>query len=261
MSNKIAIVISTIARDDLLLKCLNSILDVWQDGWKIFVVDQNQYHSEEKELLYKMLCRKDHPPDKQCLEVIYTDWNIGLSRARNLGVKKAWEQGFAYTIISADSIYFDQSMKELPNLLYKYSTYNLLGFEIKGRGCNWEGKLTLNPGQSFVLDFIEKDYNCEIQDVTCCRNFFVANTISLINCPWDEDLLMHEHEPWMWSYSQARNKMAWTPKITGTYIGEKTGIYAKLRQQNMQECRQKLLTKWGIKRWIEYKNHQWCSCT
>lgn len=286
---KIAICIPTIHRDNILMETLNSILDVWSDDWKIYIIDQNKIedYSTEKEIFYKTACSKFHTETDQQIKVIEAPYDCGLSFSRNLGVAQAAKDNIPFCLMSADSIKFDKSMKHINNLI-KYINYSsdfnidLLGLNLKNRTVGWEAKLDLKD--SFILDFIDKnnkpdwkfadletirdskewsDENgnpAKVGDVIniwkcdIVRNFFLATTKSLLKVQWDENLKMHEHESFFWEYKKAGYKVGWTNSCHGEYIGTKENEYGKLRAKNMRESLNYLFKKYNLTSWAKYIN-------
>lgn len=263
MNNKIAIIIPTIHRDDVLMETLNSILDNGSGvDWIVYIIDQNKEedYSKEKRIFYEI---------EQRIKVIKAPYDCGLSMARNLGVEQASKDEIPYCLISADSIKFSDSMKHINNIV-KYLNYSpdfnidLLGLNLKNRNVGWEAWLDLKD--SFVLDFIDKYelpggdfcyfdkikttiFHCDI-----VRNFFLATTQSLLNTKWDNNLKMREHEDFFWRYKQEGFKVGWTNLCHGEYIGKKEGAYLNLRTKNMRECKDYLFKKYNLKSWVKYIN-------
>lgn len=204
---------------------------------------------------------------------------IGLSAARNLGVEQAKAMEIPYCLIMADSILATPTFGDLPILLQYFDKYDLIGLNLIGR-IGWEGTLSLLAGQSFELDFLNKDKECddyiietqysELDDSPChiniggiwkcniVRNFFLAKTQTLFDVKWDNNLKMREHEDFFYRYAQAGYKVGCTDLINGDYIGEESksgnSDYALLRRKNMDLGLKYLLQKYNIKKWITYKN-------
>lgn len=261
---EIAIIIPTIDRDDLLISTIHNVVDYYQENWQIFIIDQNkeENYSEDKTLLYNTIASQFHHPDNRRIEIIKVPYDSGLSHCRNVGVKRAMEKGIPYCLISADSIKFKKSMRNISELLRYFNRYDLIGLDIENR-LKWEAKIRLIEGKSFELDFIQTSckncsskkliiYNCDI-----CRNFFLAKTETLLELPWDENLKMHEHEDFFYRYSTIF-KVGYTNHFKGEYVGEKSkkdgSPYSKLRQKNMRESLEVLRKKYNISGWVTYKN-------
>jgi glycosyltransferase involved in cell wall biosynthesis len=241
--DKIAIILTTFLRDDLLEKSIKSIEACWQTNWRLFIIDQNP--TKEKAEKYKFYCY---------LPVAY---DCGLSYSRNLGVKMAKEFEIPYCLITADSIAFDASMinESVITTRLEHEGLNLCGLNLKNR-IAWEGLLDLIPNQHFEIDFIEKPksrpyslWSCEI-----VRNFFIATTDSLYKTKWDEELKMGEHESFFWEYKQKGYKVCCTDLCSGSYIGVKPAQYRDVREKNFHEGLQKLKKKYHISGWVKYKH-------
>lgn len=251
--NKIAILIPTILKDDILMETLNSIIDNWSDDFGVLIGDQNDMsnYSEEKILFYKSACAFAHtmmPGD--CFKVVQLPFDCGLSYARNKLVEIAHGLGIKYCVISADSIKFTESMKQLGELTRLLNTIDLLGFELKNR-IGWEAKLDLKD--SFILDFIKKTeednvyYDCDI-----VRNFFLATTESLLKVKWDDTLKMAEHEDFFWRYKKAGYKVGWTDCCEGEYVPCVKNDYKQLRNKNMRMGKELVKKKWGLTSMVKY---------
>jgi glycosyltransferase involved in cell wall biosynthesis len=259
---KVAIIIPTIHRDDLLMKVINSIINVWHDDWKVFILDQNKEedYTEEKRIFYETACSQFHSDDEQRVHIEKVPYDSGISYCRNKGVDLADDYDIPYCIIGADSIEFTDSIKELSRITDGFPLLNtidvhLIGFDLANRNIGWEADLDLTE-DGFVLDFIEKPKTDKRQTLFCdiVRNFFIATTITLRMVKWDNELKMAEHEDFFWRYKEYGFGVMWCNFIRGEYIGEKDGEYAKLRQKNFKECKSKLLKKYNIKKWVSYKN-------
>ena len=114
---KIAILIPTILKDDILMETLNSILDIYQKNWTILIGEQNKPESwsDEKRIFYLTACAFAHTynPSKDIIKIHQLPFDCGLTHARNELVKLANKLGIDYCLMSADSI-------ALLNLCQKY---------------------------------------------------------------------------------------------------------------------------------------------
>ena len=263
---QIAIIIPTILRDDLLMQTINSIVDVWEDDWKVFIIDQNlpETYSEEKRIFYETACSDFHNLDEQRIQVIRMPFDAGISACRNKGVEYASRLRIPYCFIGADSIKFDESMKNLIKLKHYMPKFDIIGCDISNR-IGWEGKLKLYKESHFEIDFIDTKkckecakgklviFKCDI-----VRNFFLARTNALTKIRWDFNLKCMEHEDFFIRFKWSNHKVGCTKYCKGEYIGEESkrdnSEYARLRRRNMDVCRQKLMEKYKLKKWIAYKN-------
>ena len=117
---QIAIIITTINRDNLLMECINSILENIDLSWcKLIIVDQNSliYDSEEKKIFYSTACASAHTRDNRNIEVIRQDYCSGTSQARHLGIAYAKALNIPHIIIGSDSNIFSKSFKQLLKLI------------------------------------------------------------------------------------------------------------------------------------------------
>ena len=263
MNKKIAIIIPTIHRDELLIRTLRSIFKVREPSWQILVIDQNKQEDDSEEKLYYY----QQPPNH--LTVIRTDYDIGISASRNLGVKFAKENKIPYCFITADSIEFTESTSGISKLaqqmnntimgepLFTMASYDLIGLDLKNRRVGWEAKLKLIENRHFELDFIDKNPEDYFPFVFTCdivRNFFLATTKSLFQVKWDENLKACEHEDFFIRYKRTGFKVGWLDFLSGKYIGTREGTYGKLREKNINECREILKKKYNLKGWVQYKH-------
>jgi glycosyltransferase involved in cell wall biosynthesis len=251
-TEKIAFLITTFERDELLYKNVESLLPFLQPNWKIIVVDQGKSSIKKERWVSKT--QYDYV-DR--FHYLYTTYNCGLSKARNILVELANSLECKYCVLSADSIKFNDSILDLKFLIGQMNKneYSLIGLDLLNR-VPWEGWLNLIEGQSFELDFLDETVKKRqlFTECSCVRNFFVATTISLMSTKWSEDLLMAEHECFMYRYSK-ENKMACTTFINGEYIGNQNNeLYKEIRKNNFEQGIHTLLQKYNIKRWITYKN-------
>jgi glycosyltransferase involved in cell wall biosynthesis len=255
MKPKIGFIITTFQRDELLFKSVQSLVDNWQDNFRLIIIDQGELSVEK----HKWIINGGIP------NYYNVPFNSGLSYCRNYGVKKAKELGCDYVVIASDSFLFNSTIKWLPQITNQmYPNFDRIGFELENCCCGWEAKLNLLESESFELDFIDKEgsdfysilhplqyriYRCDI-----VRNFFVATTDSLLDAPWDENLKLCEHEDHAWVYKQKGYKTGWTNKIYAEKMTDRPKEYRKYRQENFREGMKYLREKWDIKGWVTYKH-------
>lgn len=246
----IAIVLTTFLRDELLAKSVASIKANWHSEFYLIIVDQNP--TEEKAELYKEF------------RYIGIQYDSGLSVARNIGCDIAREEDIPYCLITADSIEFNESIKNLTFILsaLEQKTFDLIGLNLLNRRFGWEASINLVEGKYFELDFIDKTlhkndlengqfviHKCEI-----VRNFFIASTSSLREVEWDDNLKMAEHEDFFYRYKLAGKKVGWTNICVGNYIGVRNEEYGKIRNANWNKYTKVLKEKYKITGWVNYVN-------
>ena len=94
-----------------------------------------------------------------------------------------------------------------------------------------------------------------VWDCSIVRNFWIAKTEALIKVPYDEQLIMCEHEDWFWRVKQQGFVCGCTNACTGTYNKcENTPEYDKIRANNFRIGQQRLKDKYNLKTWVTYKN-------
>lgn len=268
---KIAFIITTFMRDDLLFKSVESIQNNWQDNFEIIIVDQGNESFEKWDCLSSYHYYK-------------VPFNSGLSYCRNYGVQKAKELGCEYCFIGSDSFLFNESLKKIDNIvdILEKTNYDLMGFELMPSVCGWEAKLNIIKGKHFELDFIDKDkklaksyitkaepsteYQNEdgspalvgdviyLWDIDICRNIFIADTDSLLKTKWDNNLKLCEHESFFHEYKQNGYKCAWTNVLYANKMTDRPNEYKQLRRTNFNEGLIYLRKKYNITNWVEYKH-------
>lgn len=273
---KIGFIITTFMRDSLLYKSIQSLLKYKQDNWEVIIIDQNGNFKKHDDFNNNMK-----------LHYYSVDYNSGLSFGRNFGVKVAKDLGCCYCFISSDSFLFNKSIQKLNNIvkIMEDCDYDLIGTELTNSVCGWEAKLNLIKGQSFELDFVNKnkpdkiiypneditsECSCHISppcehciqkseeihlwNIDICRNVFIAKIDTLLNVKWDENLKLGEHEDFFWRSKRAGYKGCWTNYIIVDKQTERPDEYAKFRKQNFNEGIKKLREKYNISGWVSYKN-------
>jgi GT2 family glycosyltransferase len=241
---KVGIILTSIERDKSLFKAIQSILDNLQEDWMIIL----GYQSKTKTLEFSH-------PQVYSYELPY---NCGISTARNDLIVKAYALGCTHVILTADSILFNESMKQIGYLVSKLNenNYDLVGLDLENR-IKWEANLQLIPNESFQLDFIDSKEKEKDVLVPCdiVRNFWLARIEALVKVPYDEQLIMVEHEDWFYRFKLAGYKVCCTSYCSGRYNkDENTPIYDEIRSQNFRIGKQRLLKKYNLKSWVVYKN-------
>lgn len=241
--NKIAIILTTIERDGLFFKSLRSILDNLQENWMVIIGYQG-----DKEISFS------HPQ----VYIYQLPYNCGISYARNNMIQTTAAFGCNYVLLTADSIMFNDSMKDLDFVIQRMEVegYDLCGLNLIGR-LPWEAKLDLIPGQSFELDFIDpKDKEKQLL-VPCdiVRNFWIADLKSVAKCGYNNDLVMCEHEDFFWRYKSLDFKVCCTNFCNGLYEKvQNTPEYDTIRKSNFYNGQQLLKKKYNLTSWVTYKN-------
>jgi len=266
--NKIGIILTSIERPQALKKSVESIIKYWQPEFTLFVGLQDDYNSESWKIIEMLIMEN---PTKE-IRLYDLEYDCGISKARNELIQKVNLWGIPFTILTADSIAFDESMKDLPYLMPclqkserpEWSYYDLIGLQLNNR-IGWEAKLNLIQGHAFELDFIEKPIDKHIYVTTetqfnlwpcdIVRNFWIARTEALMRVPYDTRLVMCEHEDFFWRAKQKGLVVGCTNLCTGTYNKfENTPEYDEIRTTNFRIGMQRLKDKYSLKNWASYKH-------
>jgi len=184
-------------------------------------------------------------------------YDCGLSAARNFLVQQANKLGCEFVILTADSIEFKQGYNFQPyiDFLNSNPNYGIVGFKLNNKPC-WEFNMNL-VDKAFELtpskEFIAYE-NIKYQKVDICRNFFLAKTQVLLDCKWDENLKLCEHEPHSWDLKTTTNwKVFYTESLEANYIKQKEGEYKKLRLRANFEYGSMAKMKYGLTQLVRLK--------
>ena len=150
-----AICITTFLRDNLLYKCIQSIVDNHNDNYHILIADQG-YNSPEK------LITINYYQSQIPLEYYRLPFDCGLSIAKNFLVQRASEMQVPYCLIMPDSIQFIE--------IYNFESLS--------------NKLDNNV----IINFNLKN----VEPITL-KTILLASTKCLIDL-WDNELKLWEHE-------------------------------------------------------------------
>ena len=255
---KIAIILTSIERPLSLHRCLESIVKVWDSSWCLMIGLQDDYDSKSFEVVAEIIRLN---PEKE-IRLYDLEYDCGISVARNELINKAAMWGIPYTLLTADSITFDESMKSIEQIIQgmEWNQFDLCGLNLDNR-IKWEAYLNLIdiPERCFELDFIKFE---SIPFVKCdiVRNFWIARTDALFKVPYDEQLIMCEHEDFFWRFKKEGYFVGCTNLCSGTYNkGENTPEYDKIRATNFRIGQQRLKDKYHLKSWITYLNQEYCN--
>ena len=149
---KIAIILTTFLRDNLMKQSVQSILDNWQENYELFVLDQGHKNKEKlnwfKERGFNCLDIGSEN-NKHYWEL---PWDCGLSLARNFGVQQANRKQCSYCLITADSIIFKEkyNFEDIIDFMEIQPIVGIVGFELEKR-IPWECTLEIKDN-SFYFD-------------------------------------------------------------------------------------------------------------
>ena len=151
---KIAILITTFLRDNLLYKTIQSIVDNYTKDCIILIADQG-YSDSEKDITI------DYFASQIPLEYYKLSFDCGLAIARNFLVQKASEIGVPYCLIMPDSVQFTEVYNFEP-LFNKLDSNIIINFKLKN----------IEP--------------------IALKDICLAKTDTLINL-WDEEMKLYEY--------------------------------------------------------------------
>lgn len=255
MNNKIAIILTTIERPLALKKSVESIASVWQDNWILLIGNQNKFCDEST---YQILDEITNKYSKIKCHSYDLPYNCGISYARNYLICMAAIHNCEYTLLTSDSIMFDESMKDIQMVALgmDIEQYKLCGLNLNNR-IPWEADLNLILEQSFELDFIDPREKLIKSYVPCriVRNFWIARTDALLKVPYDDNLIMCEHEDFFWKMKVEGLAVCCTNLCSGTYDNlYNTSKYNEIRETNFRIGKQRLMEKYNLKQWVTYKH-------
>lgn len=246
---KIAIIYTTFLRDKLFYRTINSILANWRENFVLLIADQ----SPTKEKIDWILEKAENNSQIKYYPLLF---DCGLSYSRNFLINIVKKLNIPYSLITADSIEFNENSIKLEPLtkILKEGKANLIGLGLNNR-VYWEYYMKLDPNHFRLIkseDFIEIN-NIKYKKCDIVKNFFLAETDILSKVKWDNDLKLSEHEDFFWRFKQNGFKVLWTDYASANYIEYKPQEYKKYRQRMYKEFRDILRKKYNIKGWVTYE--------
>jgi len=253
--NKIAIILTTFARDILLYQTLKSIEAYYIPNSIVLIGDQGTI-TQDKIKVYQ------NYQNKLNYRISSLPFDCGLSYARNYLVQQAKMLDCEYCLITADSLQFIEqcNIDTYVSFLNSDSNFGIVGFNIKNRQA-WEGEIDLIPNLCFSVQqlhmqnaqFINYN-NVNFYNCTVVRNFFLAKTQCLLDNSWDNELKLCEHEDFFWRLKQTKWKVFYTDSWASNYVKmEHNQEYSAFRQRMYTDFKQVLLKKYNISTWLKYK--------
>lgn len=248
MKPKIAILITTFLRDNLLYKTIQSIINNCSEDYTILIADQG-YNDEEK------LINIDYYKSQIPLKYYRIPFDAGLSVGRNFLVQKANEMSIPYCLLSSDSIQFTQpyDFKPVIEFLETGESCGIVGFDLEGSKCPWEYNMEITPNG---IKFTESTESIKINSIIykkidICRNIFLAKTHTIIGL-WDEDLKLGEHEMAFIEYKKRNYEVYWTD----SYLFKKSNLGGsdeyKTYRGRLPDYLDIVKQKLGISGWVIY---------
>lgn len=238
----VAVIITTFLRDNLLYKCLQSIVNNYTPNLKVFVADQG-YNDDEKNITI------DYYKSQLDLEYFKIPFDSGLSYGRNFLVQKAVDYNIPYCLIIADSIHFSQSydFSSFIDFLESDKSYGLIGFELLNSKCAWEFLLKIENRTLYYLPANNYIIHNQIQykKVDICRNCFLAKTKAVLNL-WDNEMKLSEHTVSFIELQKRNYKVFWTDTISFQRNSPRPSKEYESYRKRTQEYRKLAMLKMDI---------------
>lgn len=242
---KTALLITSIARPDLLTQCILSWLPVLsEDKWVILIAEQGACTEASHSKLIAWGGTWEH---------YVLPYDCGLSASRNYLLGKALKHGCERCLLAADSIHgvgFSESTADVLGGMLT-ATRPLIGGRIAGRE-DFTAGLGLDKDGFFLYKYPERIISREYRVKECgiCCNFFIALTEVLANVRWDSDLKTNEHEDFFWRLGQAGYVCGYCADMLASYVRCTTEEYARLRSRVGGAGAAALCRKYKIKQWL-----------
>jgi GT2 family glycosyltransferase len=257
MINKIGIIVTTFLRDPLMYKIVQSIIDNWKSEYILFIGNQSYQTDEEKikaDNDFRMKVTNINHVDMRYYMLPY---DCGLSYARNYLVQKAHETGCNYIFLTADSYEFkDYKLDTLIEFLESDINNGVVGFvELNKPTPEWQWDVKLIPNDCFLLTKPKRpviDFKgLKLQPCDIVQNFFLAKTQVILDCQWDNELKLTEHEDFFYRLqNETKYKVFFNDSIKCFYVKDKPASYSEKRQRIYNIYKKKLQEKYHIKGWI-----------
>jgi hypothetical protein len=248
--DKIAIIVTTMFRDDLCETAVESMLKYAPENCTIFIGDQGERSPNGH-------VKKIEKWKRDRVQYHALPFDCGLSHSRNFLVEQAYIQGFKYVLIASDSMIFTDETTGINDILSYFEVYDVIGLRLNKAEIYWVGWLTMKERDSFWLDFIDRSKEPDfgpIYDCNIIHNFFIAKTSVIREVKWDDKLKLAEHEDFFYRLANAGFKVGYTKTISCDRIKTRDGAHGLYRGKNWTEGVQNLKLKYGIKCWIQYTN-------
>jgi len=237
--NKIAVIMTTIKKDKMLLKCLPSFLN---KNLTIYLLDQGKITPEKAEL-YKALEMQRH-------HIFTIESDIGLSAARNFLIHHIIEPFF---FIVDDDVELKSNPEEI---LYHFNNPNIaivggMLFNVaKNKEHHYEYALEIKNNKLWLKNS---------KNIDLVLNFFIARKEVWNDIKWDEELKMVEHADYFLRLKQLNKwKVIYDPILFGNHYSYefRTQEYKSFRRLKFGKYLKLFHRKWNIygterEKWIK----------
>ena len=246
-SDKIAILITSFMRDDLLVRCLRSITR--KKHWNKYYYILVGYQGVPSDRLKSRFLRYELRHIGKLFELPF---DCGLSYSRNFLVQKATERGIKYCVLAADSLHFNDKYNFLPALTHLESNpdYGIVGFPVDESKGEWFGSLELVPKKWFLIKPVPLDWQDGFLKVDIVKNFFIAKTKCLLDNPWDNELKLSEHESAFYELKKTKWQVFLNRDLSVTHMIERNDLYNKYRNRCYDIYLNILKKKYDIEGWV-----------
>ena len=247
---KIAILITTFLRDNLLYKTLQTIVDNYTENYIVLIADQG-YDCEEKKITI------DYIKSQIPCEYYRLPFDCGAYVALNFLIKKTSEMQIPYILRIADSIQFLAKWNFGPiiQFLELEEKRGLVGFELRGSKCIWEYLMEITP-KGIKFSYSDKDTffgNIKLTQIDICRNVYLAKTKIFLDVPFDEELKLGGHELTFYNLKQKGYECYWTDSYIFKRVNSPGSIEYKIYRNRFNEYLKIAKEKMGIKSgWVIY---------
>jgi len=228
--NNIAVIITTIKKDQMMLKCLPSFD---KPGITIYLLDQGKI-TPEKETFYNSLTDKGH-----CIYHIEKD--IGLSAARNFLLTKVTEP---YIMVADDDVELLSNPYDVLHHFEENPNMGLVG------GCLFNVAKNKEHHYEYALEISKKMLWLKNSNkIDLVLNFFIARKELFGDIQWDEQLQVIEHTDFFLRLKQLNKWIIVYDKVLfgNHYSYEfRTNDYTTFRKTKFAKCMRIFHQKWGI---------------
>lgn len=191
------------------INCINSIINTYDENYKIYCVDNNS-HNESYDML-----RDEFSTNKNII-VIKNIVNAGYSAGNNVGINKAIQDGCEFILISnSDIIFHNNSIKDMENFIKNNINVGIVGPKVLDRSGEIEKKsrMFLKTGlkeklfartklrglnyKGIYREYygLDKSFEKETEVFAlsgCC--FMMSEKITELITPLDENTFLYEEE-------------------------------------------------------------------
>jgi glycosyltransferase involved in cell wall biosynthesis len=233
LENELTILIKTFEREGCLINLINSIRSYY-NNIQILVINDGK---ERVDI------------DEKNIEVINTEYDVGISAGRNIGIEKVKTK---YFILCDDDFVFTEktNLNEFFKII-EVTNLDILGGRVNSRGVEC-GFFNI---QDNVLELKKINIDCFNDFIYCdyIRNFFIGKTETFKknNIKWDEDLKMGEHT--LFFYNVWVNKLAKIGFTTNVTVDNNKIIpneHYKIMRNRSQSFTDNCLNKYNLNKII-----------